>query len=253
MAEIFRALSHSEGGSGQGNSLAVKNAPQKMHSDHSKLLEASEAVPDLVSVRTAIATVSDKTGLLELGRELGKNHVEVIATEGTAKHLSTVDGLRITDLTGYTSYPENLNGRLKTLHPKIQAGVLAIKGYHDDILAKEGVEAKFIDLVIANLYPFERVVDQGAPFFECIENIDIGGPALLRAGAKNHVCVTVICDPADYGELISEIRRYDGKTSLEFRRKCAWKVFQLTSKYDAMIATWFESQQETVIKSRRRA
>jgi phosphoribosylaminoimidazolecarboxamide formyltransferase/IMP cyclohydrolase len=213
-------------------------------SGHADLLAASRAVPDLISARTAIATVSDKAGLLKLGQELAKFGVEVIATEGTAKQLRSQKNLTVTDLTDYTGYPENLNGRLKTLHPKIQAGVLAIKKYHDDILQKETVQAKFIDLVIANLYPFEETVARGSEFFECIENIDIGGPALLRAGAKNHACVTVICDPADYGSLIAELNRHGGKTSRAFRRTCAQKVFELTSQYDQAIASWFESQKD---------
>jgi phosphoribosylaminoimidazolecarboxamide formyltransferase / IMP cyclohydrolase len=219
-----------------------RTASTTTHSDHADFLAASEAVSELLAVRTAIATVSDKQGLLELGCELAKYRIEVIATEGTAKHLRELKGLILTDLTAYTGYPENLNGRLKTLHPKIQAGVLAVRGFHDEILSKPGIQAKFIDLIIVNLYPFERVVGRGAPFFECIENIDIGGPALLRAGAKNHACVTVICDPADYDPLIAELQRHGGKTSLDFRRRCAQKVFKLTSKYDAAIAAWFETR-----------
>jgi phosphoribosylaminoimidazolecarboxamide formyltransferase/IMP cyclohydrolase len=211
---------------------------------YSELLAASDAVPDLMSICTAIATVSDKAGLSNVGSVLAKFGVEVIATEGTAAHLQSHkdEGLILTDLTDYTGYPENLNGRLKTLHPKIQAGLLAIKGYHDDILKKETVQAKFIDLVIANLYPFEQAVARDSEFFECIENIDIGGPALLRAGAKNHACVTVICDPADYDALIAELNRYEGKTSRAFRRKCAQKAFDLTSRYDKAIAAWFKKQ-----------
>jgi phosphoribosylaminoimidazolecarboxamide formyltransferase/IMP cyclohydrolase len=221
-----------------------KNTATRPHGDSADLLAASNAVPNLLAVQRAIATVADKTGLAELGSELAKYSIEVIATEGTAEHLrsSGRSGLTVRDLAEYTQYPENLSGRLKTLHPKIQAGVLAIRGYHDENLAKEGVEAQFIDLVIVNLYPFEQVAARNASFFECIENIDIGGPALIRAAAKNHVCVTVICDPNDYDELTKELSRYDGKTSLDFRRSCAHKVFQLTSEYDRAIASWFETQ-----------
>ncbi|HEY7248535.1 MAG TPA: hypothetical protein VH678_32120 [Xanthobacteraceae bacterium] len=251
MTEFLRALASGDEGSRDAGNFPVKKKPDTGHSD---LLAASEAVPDLLPVKTAIATVSDKAGLIELGLELAKHNVEVIATEGTAAHLRPLEqnGLVLTDLTAYTRYSESLNGRLKTLHPRIQAGVLAIKGYHDDVLAKEGVEARFIDLVIANLYPFEAVAARSSSFFECIENIDIGGPALLRAGAKNHACVTVICDPADYQLLIKELEAQGGKTSLEFRRMCAQKVFQLTSEYDGRIAAWFE-RQERIDSKRRRA
>jgi phosphoribosylaminoimidazolecarboxamide formyltransferase/IMP cyclohydrolase len=213
--------------------------------DHSALLAASEAVPDLIAIRTAIATVSNKSGLSELGAQLAKYGVEVIATEGTAKHLQGLreKGLALSDLTDYIDYPETLNGRVKTLHPRIQAGVLAIHGYHAQALRHPRVQAKFIELVIVNLYPFEQVAARNASYFECIENIDIGGPALLRAGAKNHVCVTVICDPDDYDPLARELERYEGKTSLEFRRRCAGKVFERTAAYDRAIASWFASHQ----------
>jgi phosphoribosylaminoimidazolecarboxamide formyltransferase/IMP cyclohydrolase len=213
---------------------------------HSDVLEASERVPSLLRIRTAVATTWDKTGLIDLAIELNRFGVEFIATEGTAACLrDDVEGLKLTDLSAYTGYPENLNGRLKTLHPKIQAGVLAIKGHHDATLAKEDVAAKYIDLVIVNLYPFEQTVGKGATFFECIENIDIGGPALLRAAAKNHVCVTAVCDPKDYSKLIDELRRNDGCTSLEFRRRCAEKVFRTTMRYDRTIASWFKSNKDS--------
>lgn len=254
MPDMFRALSHGDRSSSQSNNSPVhRNATT---SDHADLLAASKAVADLLTVKTAVATVYDKRGLRKLGSELAKFKVEVIATEGTARHLNDLkdEGLTLTDLTHYTGYPENLNGRLKTLHPKIQAGVLAIKGHHDEILAKETVDnAKFIDLVIVNLYPFEKAVQRRAPFFECIENIDIGGPALLRAAAKNHVCVAAVCDPDDYDLLIDELRRHQGRTSLNFRRRCAQKVFQLTSSYDAAIAAWFETETTSASCTRRRA
>src|SRR3972149_1450052 len=183
MAGMLQALDgparHDSGSSGKSTKTE--------HNSHSDLLNASKLVPDLIRIKTAIATVSNKTGLPELGRALAKFKVEMIATEGTAANLQDIQsqGLTLTNLTNYTSYPENLNGRLKTLHPKIQAGVLAIKGYHDEILKKEKVNAKFIELVIVNLYPFEQAVaEKNSDFYDCIENIDIGGPALLRAAAK---------------------------------------------------------------------
>jgi len=216
--------------------------PRPVYGDHSELLKASEAVPSLVPIKTALASVSDKEGLAELGETLAELGVEMIATEGTAKELKPLEskGLTLFDLTTYTGFPENLNGRLKTLHHKIQAGVLAIRGHHDQILNRES--AKFIDLLIVNLYPFEQTAAKNGDFYECIEYIDIGGPALLRAGAKNHACVTAICDPGDYQDLIKELKLNKGHTSLGFRRKCAMKVFELTSTYDRAIAAWFKSK-----------
>lgn len=236
MTEMLRALD----GSVRAESGSSAKSTKSNHNSQSEVLKASEAVPDLIPIRTAIATVSDKTGLPELAKALAKFQVEMIATTGTATHLESLQphGLKLTNLENYTAYPENLNGRLKTLHPKIQAGVLAIKGYHDSILEKENVQAKYIELVIVNLYPFEKTASQKASFYECIENIDIGGPALLRAAAKNHSCVAAVCDPSDYPELIRELEENHGKTTRAFRRKCALKVFELTSNYDKAIAKW---------------
>jgi phosphoribosylaminoimidazolecarboxamide formyltransferase/IMP cyclohydrolase len=226
----------------EGGSSLTRAKPRPVYGDHSELLKASEAVPSLVPVKTALASVSDKEGLAELGGTLAKFGIEMIATEGTASELRSLEskGLKLSNLTAYTGFPENLNGRLKTLHQKIQAGVLAIKGVHEPVLEK--IEAKFIDLLIVNFYPFKETVARSKEFYECIEYIDIGGPALLRAGAKNHACVTAICDPNDYKELIQELEKNSGHTSLNFRRKCAMKVFELTSNYDRAIADWFKSK-----------
>ncbi|MEA2874830.1 MAG: phosphoribosylaminoimidazolecarboxamide formyltransferase / cyclohydrolase [Hyphomicrobiales bacterium] len=225
----------------QASKPRSQSEQSKSTSGHSQsdLFAALEAVPDLMPVKVAVASVSNKAGLLELGQELANFGVEIIATEGTTKHLRSNGQIALTDLTGYTGYPENLNGRLKTLHPKLQAGVLAVKGYHDGKLAEKAVAAKYIDLVIVNLYPFRETVANSSNFFECIENIDVGGPALLRAAAKNHSCVAAVCDPSDYPELISELRRHNGHTTSEFRRRCARKVFELTAEYDKAIADWF--------------
>jgi phosphoribosylaminoimidazolecarboxamide formyltransferase / IMP cyclohydrolase len=214
--------------------------PEVVRGGHTDLLKASQAVGDVLPIKTAVASVSDKTGLTALAQGLAKFGVQVIATEGTADHLGhEAAGLKTIGLSKYTDFPENLNGRLKTLHPKIQAGVLGIKKFHDRVLKK--IDARFIDLVIVNLYPFEKTVRSGADFFECIENIDIGGPALLRAGAKNHACVCVVSDPQDYPSLLDEMSRHKGGTSLAFRRQCAQKVFERTSEYDHIIAAWFRS------------
>lgn len=246
MADVVKSPSPQDGRSIQNIISLMNSTTTNPDHPHADLLTASADVPDLLPIHTAIASVSNKDGLYRLGLELAKFKIEVVATDGTASHLQQhrSAGLKVTALTSYTDYPENLNGRLKTLHPKIQAGVLAIRGYHDGILRKKSVQAKFIDLVIVNLYPFEQAVARNSSFFECIENIDIGGPALLRAGAKNHTCVTAICDPADYDALISELNLHEGKTSRAFRRKCAQKVFELTSSYDQAIAAWFEKNKK---------
>jgi len=242
MTGVLDMLARHEDSVRHRSSLTKGKAAAPTHSD---VLEASRRVPNLLPISTAVATVWDKTHLDDLANELNQFGVEFIATEGTATHLrSVVDGLKVTDLSAYTGYPENLNGRLKTLHPKIQAGALAIKGYHDETLKKPEVAAKYIDLVIVNLYPFEQTVGKGATYFECIESIDIGGPALLRAAAKNHVCVTAICDPKDYEKLIDELRRNKGCTTFDFRRRCAEKVFQTTTEYDRAIASWFKLNKE---------
>jgi phosphoribosylaminoimidazolecarboxamide formyltransferase / IMP cyclohydrolase len=240
MTGTLNALARNEGHARQRGAPPANQGRAVAHPD---VLAASERVPHLLPIETAIATVWDKTGLVELARELNGFGVEFIATEGTASYLRpAVEGLQVTDLSAYTGYPENLNGRLKTLHPKIQAGVLAIKGHHDATLKRADVAAQYIDLVIVNLYPFEQTVQGGASYLECIENIDVGGPALLRAAAKNHICVAAICDPKDYSELIDELRRNDGRTTLDFRRRCAAKVFRTTVAYDRAIASWFASR-----------
>jgi len=241
MTWMFDARGNDGAVGGDARRVANKSKPAAT-GHHSELLTASEAVGDLVPVRTAVISVSDKSGLEQLGVGLSKYSVHAIATEGSADYLRSVaKGLKLTGLSEYTRFPENLNGRLKTLHPKLQAGVLAIKKFHDTALEK--IDAQYIDLVVVNLYPFEKTVRSGASAAECIENIDIGGPALLRAGAKNHPSVCVISDVNDYSALLGELNRNKGSTSLAFRRRCAQKVFELTSKYDASIAAWFQSNQ----------
>jgi phosphoribosylaminoimidazolecarboxamide formyltransferase/IMP cyclohydrolase len=207
---------------------------------HDEVLAASRAVGDLLPIKSAVVSVSDKAGLPNLGKILSQFGVEVIATEGSAAYLQQeVSDLKIIGMSDYTDFPENLNGRLKTLHPKLQAGVLAIKKFHDEAL--NNIAARYIDLVIVNLYPFEQTVRKGCSPEECIENIDVGGPSLLRAGAKNHPSVCVISDSEDYKALIEEMKKNNGCTTLAFRRRCAQKAFELTANYDRSIANWFAS------------
>jgi phosphoribosylaminoimidazolecarboxamide formyltransferase/IMP cyclohydrolase len=186
-------------------------------------------------IRRALLSVSDKTGLIPLAQALAASNVELISTGGTAKVLREA-GLKVTDLSAYTGFPEMLDGRVKTLHPKVHGGLLYLRGNasHQAAVRAHGIEP--IDLVVVNLYPFEQTVARpNATLHEAIENIDIGGPSMLRSAAKNHESVTVIMDPADYETVAQQIQE-TGHTTLELRRKLAAKVFARTAAYDAAIA-----------------
>jgi phosphoribosylaminoimidazolecarboxamide formyltransferase/IMP cyclohydrolase len=186
-------------------------------------------------IRRALLSVSDKTALVPLAQALAASGVELISTGGTAKALREA-GLKVTDLSVYTGFPEMLDGRVKTLHPKVHGGLLYLRGNasHEAAVRAHGIEP--IDLVVVNLYPFEQTVARpNASLPEAIENIDIGGPSMLRSAAKNHESVTVIVDPADYATVAQQIQQ-TGHTTLELRRKLAAKVFARTAAYDAAIA-----------------
>ena len=187
-------------------------------------------------IRRALLSVSDKTGLVPLARVLAAAGVELISTGGTAKALREA-GLNVTDLSAYTGFPEMLDGRVKTLHPKVHGGLLYLRGNENHEAAGPLPTASSpIDLVVVNLYPFEQTVARpNVSLQEAIENIDIGGPSMLRSAAKNHESVTVVVDPADYAEVAEQIRA-TGHTTLEQRRKLAAKVFARTAAYDAAIA-----------------
>ena len=186
-------------------------------------------------MRRALLSVSDKTGLVPLARVLVDAGVELISTGGTAKALREA-GLTVTDLGTYTGFPEMLDGRVKTLHPKVHGGLLYKRGNADHEAAVRAQSIQPIDLVVVNLYPFEATVAlPNVSLPEAIENIDIGGPSMLRSAAKNHESVTVVADPADY-ELVAEQIKASGCTSLELRRRLAAKVFARTAAYDAAIA-----------------
>ncbi|HOX56975.1 MAG TPA: bifunctional phosphoribosylaminoimidazolecarboxamide formyltransferase/IMP cyclohydrolase [Candidatus Paceibacterota bacterium] len=187
----------------------------------------------------ALLSVSDKTGIVPLARTLAEAGIELISTGGTANALRDA-GLNVTDLSAYTGFPEMLGGRVKTLHPKVHGGLLFIRGNEQHEAAVRAHDIQPIDLVVVNLYPFEQTVarpDVTLP--EAIENIDIGGPSMLRSAAKNHESVTVVVDPADY-ELVAEQIKATGHTTLDLRRKLAAKVFARTAAYDAAIATHLE-------------
>ena len=196
--------------------------------------------PRIRPVARALISVSDKSGLAEFARALAGHGAELVSTGGTSRALSGA-GLNVTDVAALTGFPEMMDGRVKTLHPKVHGGILAIRDEkaHADALRTHGIAP--IDLVVVNLYPFEATVAKGAGFEECVENIDIGGPALIRAAAKNHGDVAVIVDPADYEVVLKEIAAHGG-TTLALRRLLSAKAFARTSAYDAAISGWFAEQ-----------
>jgi phosphoribosylaminoimidazolecarboxamide formyltransferase / IMP cyclohydrolase len=192
-------------------------------------------------ITRALISVSDKTGLVELGQALTKAGVEVLSTGGSAKALSAA-GVAVTEVSDFTGFPEIMDGRVKTLQPKIHGGLLAIRGNTEHEAAMTAHDIKPIDLLVVNLYPFEETVARGADFDTCIENIDIGGPAMIRAASKNHAFVTVVVDPADYGRLTQEMSANAGATTADFRTRLAAKAYARTGSYDAAISSWFAGQ-----------
>ncbi len=200
-------------------------------------------------IARALISVSDKTGLVPFARFLAESGVEILSTGGSARAL-TEAGLPVTEVSAHTGFPEILDGRVKTLHPAIHGGILARRdrAEHRDALSAHGIAA--IDLVVVNLYPFEATVAAGADREDCIENIDIGGPALIRAAAKNHAFVAVVTDPADYEAVMAEMRSRDGATTLALRRRLAAAAFARTAAYDAAIARWFADQAGEVFPER---
>ena len=191
-----------------------------------------------VKIRRALLSVSDKAGLVELGAALAARGVELVSTGGTAKALRDA-GLAVMDISDLTGFPEMMDGRVKTLHPKVHGGLLAVRDNPEHAAAMAEHEIGAIDLVVVNLYPFEATVAKGAARDEVIENIDIGGPSMVRSAAKNHAFVTIVTDPADYAGLLSELEAHDGATGYDFRRLMAARAYAATAAYDAMISQWF--------------
>jgi phosphoribosylaminoimidazolecarboxamide formyltransferase/IMP cyclohydrolase len=187
-------------------------------------------------IARALLSVSDKTGLLELAATLARHGVALLSTGGTAKALRDA-GHAVTDVSAHTGFPEIMDGRVKTLHPKIHGGLLARRDVHGEAMRAHAIDP--IDLLVVNLYPFEATVAKGASFEDCVENVDIGGPAMIRAAAKNHDFVAVVVDPADYAELAREMDARGGATSLALRRRLAAAAYARTGAYDAAIAAWF--------------
>ena len=197
--------------------------------------------PDLVAVRRALISVSDKSGIVELARALAKAGVEIISTGGTARALGEA-GFDVTDVSQVTGFPEIMDGRVKTLHPSVHGGLLAIRddAEHAAAMAEHGITP--IDLVVVNLYPFEAVVADQANWAEGVENIDIGGPAMIRASAKNHAYVAVATDPEDYTEILEAMAANGGALPLDLRKRLAARAFARTAAYDSAIAGWFNRE-----------
>jgi phosphoribosylaminoimidazolecarboxamide formyltransferase/IMP cyclohydrolase len=190
------------------------------------------------AIRRALLSVSDKSGLAELGAALAARGVELVSTGGTAKALRDA-GLSVKDVSDLTGFPEMMDGRVKTLHPTVHGGLLALRDNPEHVAAMEAHGIGAIDLVVVNLYPFEATVAKGASREEVIENIDIGGPSMVRSAAKNHGFVTILTDPADYATLVAEMDANGGATTQAFRTRMAGKAYARTAAYDAAIASWF--------------
>jgi len=201
---------------------------------------------DLVRARRALISLSDKQGIEELAAALARHGIELVSTGGTAARLREL-GHDVRDVSDLTGFPEMMDGRVKTLHPMVHGGLLAVRDNpaHQAAAAQHGIAP--IDVVIVNLYPFEQTVARGAARDEIIENIDIGGPSMVRSAAKNHAHVAIVTAPADYRELIEELDRSEGSTTLALRRGLASKAFAATAAYDSAIASWFAfaDQQQT--------
>jgi phosphoribosylaminoimidazolecarboxamide formyltransferase / IMP cyclohydrolase len=195
-------------------------------------------------VTRALLSVSDKSGLIEFARALSGHGIDLVSTGGTAKAIAAA-GLKVTDVSELTGFPEMMDGRVKTLHPKVHGGLLAIRdnAEHTQALKAHGIAP--IYLLVVNLYPFEATVDKGAGFEECIENIDIGGPAMIRAAAKNHDDVAVVVEAQDYQAVLDELGAHQGATTLTLRRRLAAKAYARTAAYDAAISNWFALQLNT--------
>src|SRR5688572_11569880 len=198
-------------------------------------------MPDLVPVRRALLSVSNKTGLVDFARALVEEFsVELLSTGGTAKALREA-GLPVRDVSELTGFPEMMDGRVKTLHPKIHGGLLGRLPEDEAVMREHGIEP--IDLVCVNLYPFEQTVSKpGVTYEEAIENIDIGGPSMVRSAAKNHARVLVVTDPERYDKVLGDLRKHGGSSCFKHRRKMAARAFTMTFSYDGVISTYLDEQ-----------
>src|SRR3954453_6128232 len=196
---------------------------------------------DLRPIKRALLSVSDKTGLIDFARALSSHGIELISTGGTAKAITDA-GLKVRDVSELTGSPEMMDGRVKTLHPKVHGGLLAIRddAKHAASMTEHGIAQ--IDLLVVNLYPFEATVAKGAAYDDCIEKIDIGGPAMIRAAAKNHNDVAVVVDAEDYARVLDELKQHGGATTLALRKSLGQKAYARTAAYDAAISNWFANE-----------
>ncbi|MDE3059845.1 MAG: bifunctional phosphoribosylaminoimidazolecarboxamide formyltransferase/IMP cyclohydrolase [Pseudomonadota bacterium] len=199
----------------------------------------------MTAIVRALISVSDKTGLAEFASFLHGSGIEILSTGGTAMALRDA-GIPVVEVSGHTGFPEIMDGRVKTLYPKIHGGILAVRDNPMHVKAMQDHGIAPIDLVVINLYPFEATVAKGADFDTCIENIDIGGPSLIRGAAKNHAFVTVVVDPADYVAVMQEMKAGQGETTPLTRRKLAAKAYSRTAAYDAAISGWFNRKNQTL-------
>jgi phosphoribosylaminoimidazolecarboxamide formyltransferase / IMP cyclohydrolase len=197
-----------------------------------------------MTIKRALISVSDKTGLLEFAGFLASQNIIILSTGGTAKALRDA-GIPVTEVSDHTGFPEIMDGRVKTLHPIIHGGLLGVRSNAAHKKAMEEHNIAPIDLVVINLYPFEETMAKGAELEECIENIDIGGPSMVRSAAKNHEFVTIVTDPADYSAVMEEMKDGGGATTHKTRKLLAAKAYSKTAAYDAAISSWFNSQNET--------
>lgn len=193
-------------------------------------------------VKRVLISVTDKTGVVEFARVLSEEFgATIISTGGTARAIAEA-GVAVTPIEDVTGFPEMMNGRVKTLHPKVHGGLLARRDVPEHMQQAADMGIEMIDMVVVNLYAFEKTVESGADFATCIENIDIGGPSMLRSSAKNFESVAVVTDPASYDAILEEMRANGGATTRETRQKLALRVFQTTGAYDTAIAQWMEQQ-----------
>src|ERR1700755_2275025 len=189
-------------------------------------------------VTRALLSVSDKTGLIEFAKALAGHGIELVSTGGTAKAIKDA-GVAVLDVSELTGFPEMMDGRVKTLHPKVHGGLLAIRDNKDHAAAMAAHGIRPIDLLVVNLYPFEATVAKGAGYDDCVENIDIGGPGMNRGSAQNHAGVAVVVEPDDYTAVLAELSQHGGSTTLLLRKKLAAKAYARTASYDAAISNSF--------------
>ncbi|MDB5393995.1 MAG: purH [Rhodospirillales bacterium] len=202
---------------------------------------------DTVQITRALLSVSDKTGLIPFARALREKNIELLSTGGTFRALQEA-GIAVTEVSAHTGFPEMMDGRVKTLHPRVHGGILARRDDHAQAMRDHDIPP--IDLVVVNLYPFEATVAAGKPFEDCVENIDIGGPAMIRSAAKNHDFVTVVVDSADYETVMAELVLHQGATTLATRRRLAGKAYARTAAYDTAISAWFAAQHGETLPDR---